>query len=105
MSVLRRYELLLPSQFNDGRSVPGDLIAETLLELRQQFGAVSCETQLIQGIWQHQGELYRDQLIRVFVDVADTTENRQFFVQFKERLKKRFEQVDIWLTTYLIEVI
>jgi len=81
------------------------LIAETLMELRQQFGAVSCETQTIHGLWQHQGELYRDQLIRVFMDVPDTSANRQFFNQFKERLKSRFEQLDIWLTTYLIEVI
>jgi hypothetical protein len=45
MSALRRYEILLPSQFNDGRPVPPDLIADTLQELEQAFGAVSCETQ------------------------------------------------------------
>ena len=44
MSALRRYEILLPSQFNDGRSIPQDLIADTLHELEQTFGAVSCET-------------------------------------------------------------
>jgi hypothetical protein len=33
MSALRRYEILLPSQFNDERPVPPDLIAETLLWL------------------------------------------------------------------------
>jgi hypothetical protein len=41
MTALRRYEILLPSQFNDGRPVPEDLTAETLLELEQKFGAVS----------------------------------------------------------------
>jgi hypothetical protein len=50
MSALRRYEILLPSQFNDGRPVPPDLIADTLQELEQAFGAVSCETQSIQGV-------------------------------------------------------
>ena len=50
MSALRRYEILLPSQFNDGRPVPPDLIADTLQELEQAFGAVSCETQAIQGL-------------------------------------------------------
>jgi hypothetical protein len=44
MSALRRYEILLPSQFNDGRPIPQDLVAETLSELEQAFGAVSCET-------------------------------------------------------------
>jgi len=32
-------------------------------------------------------------------------ENREFFAEFKERLKARFEQIDIWLTTYPIEVL
>ena len=105
MNALRRYEILLPSQFNDGRPVPQDLIADTLHELEQAFGAVSCETQVILGLWRREGELYRDSLARVFVDVEDTRENRQFFVEFKERLKDRFQQEDIWLTTYPVDVI
>ncbi len=105
MSDFRRFEILIPSQFNDGQPVPEELLVETLLELETKFGAVSCETQTIHGFWQHQGEPFRDQLIRVFVDVADTDEHRRFFVQFKERLKTRYRQLDIWLTTHPIEVI
>ena len=105
MSALRRYEILLPSQFNDGRPIPPDLVAATLHELEQAFGAVSCETQTILGLCRREGELYRDSLARVFVDAEDTPQNRQFFVQFKERLKNRFQQKDIWLTTYPVEVI
>jgi hypothetical protein len=101
----RRFEILLPVRFNDGQPVPDDLIADTLLELRQQFGAVSSETQVIRGVWEHQGQAYRDDLVRVFVDVADVPESRQFFVEFKERLKGRFRQLDIWMTTYPIEVL
>jgi len=41
---LRRYEILLPLRFNDGQPVPDDLVADTLLELEQRFGAVSSET-------------------------------------------------------------
>jgi hypothetical protein len=82
-----------------------DLIADTLHELEQRFGAVSCETQMILGLWRREGELYRDSLARVFVNAEDTLQNRQFFIQFKERLKERFQQLDIWLTTYPIEII
>ena len=71
MSALRRYEILLPSQFNDGRPIPQELIADTLHELEQQFGAASCETQMILGLWRREGELYRDSLARVFVDAED----------------------------------
>jgi hypothetical protein len=104
-SAFRRFELLLPLRFNDGRAVPNELIAETLLELEQRFGAVSSETQTIQGFWQHQGQSYRDDLTRLFVDVPDTPENLQFFREFKERLKARFQQIDIWMTTYPVDVI
>jgi hypothetical protein len=101
----RRFELLLPSRFNSGEPIAAELFAETLLELEQHFGAVSSETQLIEGRWRYQGEVYRDELVRIFCDTPDTPENRQFFVEFKERLKTRFQQLDIWMTTYLIEII
>jgi hypothetical protein len=101
----RRFEILLPRQFNDGQPVPDDLFADTLLELRTQFGAVSSETQVIRGLWQHEDQVYRDDLVRVFVDVPDTAESIQFFREFKERLKVRFRQLDIWMTMYPIEVL
>jgi len=101
----RRFELLLPTKFNDERPVPAEAFADTLLDLEARFGAVSSETQVIQGQWRHLGELHRDELIRVFVDVPDTVENQQFFVDFKEQLKQRFQQLDIWMTTYPLDVI
>jgi hypothetical protein len=36
--------------------VPDVLIADTILELREYFGAVSCETQTIHGIWTHEAK-------------------------------------------------
>ncbi len=103
--ALRRYEILLPLRYNDGQPVPDDVVVETLLELEQHFGAVSAETQTIRGFFRHEGESYRDDLIRVFVDVADDPGHRQFFLDFKERLKAQFGQLDIWMTTYPIEVL
>ena len=106
MSVsFRRYEILLPRRFNDGQTVPGELIADTLLELEERFGAVSSESQAIRGLWRHEDQLFRDELIRVFVDTPDVPENREFFMEFKERIKSRFQQIDIWMTTYPIDVL
>jgi hypothetical protein len=104
-NLRRRYELLLPLRYNDGQAVPEELIVESLLELEQQFGAVSSETQTIRGFWQHEGQAYRDELMRIFVDVPDDPLNRQFFVDFKERAKIRFRQINIRLTTLLVEEI
>ena len=101
----RRYEILLPRRYNDGRRVPARLVTETMVELRERFGAASCETQTIRGQWQHQGSVYQDELVRVFADVEDTPENRQFFLSFKPRLKSRFDQIEIWLTSHPIDVL
>ena len=97
--------MLLPLRFNDGQPVPDETVAETLLELEGHFGAVSCETEAIRGYWRHEDVSYRDDLIRVFVDVADVPEHRAFFLEFKERMKARFGQIDLRMTTYLIEVL
>jgi len=61
--------------------VPDALIAETLLELEERFGTVSSETQIIRGYWRHEGQAYRDELVRVFVDAPDLPESLQFFVE------------------------
>ena len=81
----RRFEVLLPRQFNDGQPVPDDLIADVLIELENRFGAVSSETQSIRGMWRHDDELYRDDLVRVFVDAPDIPESRQFKLNFVYR--------------------
>ena len=103
--TVRRFEVLLPLRLNDGTPVPDDSVADTLVELEERFGAVSCETQTIRGQWRHQGKSYRDDLIRLFVDVADDPGRRAFFLDFKARMMERFRQVDLGMTTYLIEVL
>jgi hypothetical protein len=99
---LRRYEILLPLKFNDGRQIPRELLARTHAELKQRFGAISAESQVIRGEDDETGST-GDHLTRVFVDVPDTAENRRFFYDLKERLKQRFEQVDIWITMHPVE--
>ncbi len=101
----RRFEILLPRRVNDGQPVPDGLIADALIELEERFGAVSCETQTIRGLWRHEDQLFGDDLVRVFLDAPDVPESRQFFLDFKERAKARFRQIDIWMTTYPIEVL
>ena len=105
MSTLRRYEILVPLLFNDGTPVPEELLAQTFTELRNNFGVASWETQLVRGSWEHEGAVYDDNLTRFFVDVHDTPENRRFFVELKERLKVRFDQLEIWITSHPMDVI
>jgi hypothetical protein len=105
MSASRRYEILLPLRFNDGQAVPDALISDTLLYLENHFGAVSWETQVIRGRWRHEEQVYADDLMRVVIDVEDLAEHREFFRDFKNGLKSRFRQIEIYMTTHLIDVI
>jgi len=105
MSSLRRYEILVPLLFNDGSPVPEASLAETFKELRAKFGAASWETQVVRGMWENEGAVFRDNLTRFFVDVPDLAEHRLFFKEFKQKLKQRFKQLDVWITSHPVDVI
>ncbi|MDQ3746486.1 MAG: hypothetical protein M3444_19100 [Acidobacteriota bacterium] len=103
-SSWRRFEVLLPLQFNDGREVPSEWLAEAVLEVVDHFGAASYETQKVEGHWRQGGVLYRDDLIKIVVDVPNSAKNRQWMKRFKARWKRRLEQFDLWVVSYRIEV-
>lgn len=100
----RRFEVLLPLQFNDGRDVQVEWLAEAVLEIVDYFGAASYETQKVEGHWRHAGVLYRDNLVKLVVDAPDTAENRQWMKDFKARWKARLEQLELWLVSYAIDI-
>jgi hypothetical protein len=100
----RRFEILLPLQFNDGREVPSEWLAEAVLEIVDHFSAASYETQKVEGHWRAGGILYRDNLVKIVVDVPDSDENRQWMKQFKARWKERLQQIDLWMISSEVEV-
>jgi hypothetical protein len=103
-SKWRRYEVLLPLQFNDGRDVPSEWLAQAILEIVDHYGAASYETQKVEGHWRHGGVIYRDNLVKVVVDVPDSAANRQWMRRFKAQWKSQLEQVELWMVSYRIEV-
>ena len=68
------------------------------------FGAVSFETQKVEGHWRSGGVTYRGNLVTIVVDVPNTLKNRRWMKQFKLRWKERLEQVELWVVSYEIEV-
>jgi hypothetical protein len=101
----RRYEILLPLKHNDGRPVSDEKLNQTREELVDQFEAVSVQPQSILGIWVHEGVRYEDSSVRVIVDVEDTPENRQFFSDWKATLLARFEQIEIYIASYPVDIV
>ncbi len=103
-SKSRRFEVLLPVRFNDGRDVPEELLGEAVNEIVSQFGAASFYKQAIEGHWEHGGTLYRDDLACIVVDVPDTVKNQKWMKAFKLRWKERLEQLELWMVSYPIEI-
>lgn len=103
-SKSRRYEVLLPIRFNDGKSVPEELLGEAVNEMVEQFNAVSFYKEAVSGHWRQDDTLFRDDLALLVVDVADTTKNRQWMKAFKARWKQRLEQLEIWMVSYRIDI-
>jgi hypothetical protein len=74
------------------------------LEIVDRFGAASYETQKVEGHWPHGGVIYRDNLVKLVVDVPDTAANRLWMKQQKSKWKLRLKQLELWLISYRIEI-
>lgn len=103
-SKFRRFEVLLPTRFNDGRAVPDDCFADAIDEIIEQFGAASFHKGAVEGYWQQGGTLYRDSLGLIVVDVPNNSKSRKWMKTYKARWKARLEQLEIWMVSYLIDV-
>jgi len=99
---LRRYEILLPLQYNDGSNVEPWKLRRAWEDAVERFGAASFEPGSIRGLWKHENQTYEDALVRMFVDVEDSPDVRAFFSLWKETLKERFDQIEIYITYHEI---
>jgi hypothetical protein len=105
--MVRRFEVLLPAQFNDGRDVAEvcmRCLPDTLMDVIDRFGALSFDTGSIQGSWHAMGARYDDRLSRLTVDVPDTEDTRRWMAMFKQHLLERFDQLEIYVVSHVIEV-
>ncbi|SPE50487.1 hypothetical protein SBV1_1130040 [Verrucomicrobia bacterium] len=85
----RRYEIILPTRYNDGQPVEAEKFLLTNRELSSQFGAASFLPEALQGTWIHKGQWFEEANVRLFVDVLDTPENAAFFAGYKQTLRAR----------------
>ena len=100
----KRYEILLPLNYNDGRLIEAAKFDQTAEELCDRFGGVTQDTVRITGTWKYGGTRYRDDLLRMRIDTNDPSANA-FLQAQKEVWKVRFQQIDIWITAFEIEII
>ncbi len=102
---LRRYEILLPLLYNDGAKIEKEKFLITNEDLLNKFGATTTDTTMIVGRWLFQNQLFEDKLMRIIIDAPADGDHEDFLKQYKEVLKERFKQIDIWITSYEINVV
>jgi hypothetical protein len=100
-----RYEILLPLRYNDGRRIEATKFDQTNLELLERFSATTADMITAVGSWKYQGTTYEDQLLRLIVDVQGARPADEFFRAYKETLKARFEQIDVWISSHEVEIL
>ena len=97
--------MLLPLTHNDGTPVNPEKHSQTCEEIAARFGGYSLSPYSVRGVWIHEGQRYEDQSLRLTTDAADTPENRQFFAEYKLTLRERFEQIEIYIVSYPVDVL
>lgn len=104
---MREYTIYLPLKYNDGSNIEVEKLRAIKLELVDTFGAitVSSLSAPYQGRWKYGGVEYIDDIIKIEVLATHDRLTKKFFVDFKERLKKSLQQIDILITAHGIQVI
>ena len=104
MAWIKRYEILLPLNYNDGDVVEPAKFDQTAEELSERFDGITEDTLRATGTWKYGGTRYRDELLRIRID-SDDPQAADFLREHKETWKNRFRQIDIWITAHEIEII
>jgi len=100
---IRRVEIYLPLEYNDGRPIEEAKYLRLHAELRARFGGVTSTQREfpLKGAWKSGTALYEERVV-VFtmMDFRDQTETRlaRYLQRLKARLKKRFDQEEILIT-------
>ena len=100
----RRYEIILPTRYNDGAPVEAERIDLVVEELSNRFGGITFHPEHLRGVWLYQDEHFEESNVRLVVDVDDTPAAADFFVRYKQTLKQRFRQIDVWIISYDIRI-
>ena len=97
-------EIYLPTSYNDGRPIEKEPFERTYQELIERFEAYSLKEE-VHGAWIYQGKKYEEKNQVLSVVTLDTKANRQWLRSFKETLKQRFQQIEIFMKIVPVDLI
>jgi hypothetical protein len=96
---IRSIDIYLPLDYNDGRNIPESKYVALQQELLNRFGGVTSVQRRfpLQGMWRSGIEVFQDRVV-VFTVMDFRGENQFQSIQYLERLKKKFDQLEILIT-------
>jgi hypothetical protein len=99
-----RFELLIPTSYNNGRPVETAKIQTVRHTLIARFGGCRIQPAApYQGWWVQRGLTYEDWLMLFTVEGARTETNLRWFETFKNQtLLQEFEQEEIYLAVIAV---
>jgi hypothetical protein len=100
---IRSIDIYLPLDYNDGRPIPDAKFVTVQQELLTRFGGItSTQRQFpLSGVWKSGPAVYRDRVVVLSVmDFRDESQLKslQYLARLKDRLKKKFDQLEILIT-------
>jgi hypothetical protein len=93
-----RFEMLIPLADNEGHPFPWSKIERVGNTLMEQFEG--CRSQPLAphlGLWKYRDIVYREPLLLFTVDAPRSDESLDWMLAYKQRLKRQFKQVEIYL--------
>lgn len=94
-----RFEIYLPTLYNDKTPIEAHKYREVKNKIQQKFGGLSVHPATIQGIWVNpkDNKTYYDNCFRYEIVVDKSPESEEFFEKYKEELKVLFQQYEIFM--------
>jgi hypothetical protein len=102
---VKEYDIFVPLFLNDGRPIEPAKFQLLQTDLLEHFEGLTYFPQPNQGIWKFGGLSYKDEIVIYRVISRDALGSRAFLVNFKERLKKQFEQLEILIIEREIDLL
>jgi hypothetical protein len=98
----REYKVYLPLTYPNGQPIEEEKFTEVKRRLLERFGGVTVvrQTNYLEGLWFDEEEIIPDQIIiYTSVDLLHPgMENEMFMLEYKEELKREFQQREIFIT-------
>lgn len=106
MPINKRIEIMLPLTYNNGQMIEPQKLYDLKDEIVKKFKGASMDDATINGTWiAPDGVAYYDKCKKLFVDIEDTPENGEWLKEYKEKLKVELKQIEVYITSYKIEIL